>query len=58
MTFRRLVIAAAVLLAAVIWKLTLPAFGEVLLPALGEVLGQEQVVFVVPDGMALWPGSG
>ena len=52
MAFRRLVIAAAILLAAAVWKLTLPSFAQELLPAVRTVLSEEQLVIVVPDGMA------
>ncbi len=52
MAYRRLMVAAAVLLAAVYLRLTLPGFGTELLPALRSVLGEEQLVIVSPDRAA------
>ena len=53
MAYRRLMIAAALMMAAVYLKLTLPAFGTELLPALRSVLAEEQVVIGLP-GSAAW----
>ena len=50
MTFRRLTIAAAALLFAVLLKLFLPVFGTELVPALKTVLSTEQICIVLPDG--------
>ena len=58
MTFRRLVIAAVLLLAAVWWKLTFPPFRSELLPALQDALGEEQVVLFVPEGLPSWLRTG
>ena len=55
MTFRRLIIAAAVFLLAVCWKMTIPAFREIV-PAVKDILSTEQVSLVLPEGSATWSG--
>ena len=56
MTFRRLAIAAAVLLLAVYLKLAMPVFGEKIVPALKDMLCEEQIAVAVPAGVSAWLG--
>ena len=58
MTFRRLALAAALLLMAVFWKLTFPPFSQELLPALREALGEEQVHVALPAELPAWLKRG
>ncbi len=54
MPCKRVFIAAAVLLAAVYLKYTLPEFSESFMPGFREVLGQEQVALYVPEEWLPW----
>ena len=54
MTMRRLATAAAMLLLAVYLKLAMPVFQERIVPALKEMLSEEQVVIVVPEEVSAW----
>jgi len=58
MTMRRLVVAAAAMLLAVYLKLSMPVFSERIVPALKDMLCEEQVVIVVPIEAAAWTGLG
>ena len=54
MPYRRLAIAAAILLAAVYLKLTLPVFREEVLPAVKNAVTAEQLRIDLPAGAAFW----
>ena len=56
MTFRRLAIAAAAMLLAVYLKLSMPVFSERIVPALKDMLCEEQVVIAVPEEVLVWLG--
>ena len=53
MTCRRLVVAAAVFLLALFWKITLPEFRDII-PAMQDMLAAEQFRFAAPDEAASW----
>ena len=56
MTLRRLEAAAAAMLLAVYLKLSMPVFSDAVVPALKEMLIEEQIVITVPEEVTVWLG--
>lgn len=54
MTLRQIFIAAALLLAAVYLKMFLPAHAEDFVPAVQQVLAEEQAVIYMPEDWMTW----
>ena len=54
MTLRQIFIAAAILLAAVYLKSFLPAHADELVPAIRQVLAEEQAVIYMPEDWMIW----
>ena len=57
MSLRRWSVAAAVMLTVLYLRFTMPVFGECVIPALQEMLREEQIGQVMPDAAETWPDS-